>query len=122
MRALKALGLKEVPSPLGGEHYAIETQMEKGMKDPVITRALDKWLSQNNEQGKKSGVVMLPADNPEIAKIINTVPEGKRATLISMAERTAQSSQIHQAQALNMMKEEAVVDGVAILAKVPHLQ
>ena len=101
--------------PLTGEE-TIYDKKGKELSDPTVEKAVNKWMYQNQEQGKETGVVMLGRDNREIQQILANVPEAKRQAVIDKVEGQVRSIQIAQKQTLEKMTDVSVIDAAALIA------
>ena len=101
--------------PVTGE----ETFYDKGAKslsDPMVEKAVNKWMYENQKQGKETGVVMLPSDHVDVQRILSALPEEKRQAVIDKVHGQVMSTQIAQKQTLEKMADVAVIDAAALIA------
>ena len=68
--ALQALGLDE--------QGKFSREQLRTFSDPQVQRAASRWLYQNYQKGKESGITMLGRDDADVRRELTAVPEAKR--------------------------------------------
>ena len=88
----------------------------KQLSDPAVEKAVNKWMWENQKQGKETGVVMLPSDHVDIQRLLAGMPEEKRQAVIDKVKGQVMSTQIAQKQTLEKMTDVATIDAASLIA------
>ena len=88
----------------------------KQLSDPTVEKAVNKWMFENQKQGKETGVVMLPPDHVDVQRILSGLPAEKRQAVIDKVNGQVMSTQIAQKQTLEKMTDVATLDAAALIA------
>lgn len=114
MESQKAFGMDEKGN--------FNKELLKALEDRQITGALSKWIGINNRRGSKKdaegnspGVVAIRADDPEVAKVLQGLPEDKQAMVRELMMRQVISTKTMQQQELGKMREIYAVEGTQFL-------
>lgn len=105
----------------GITHESVQ-RLSKALANPKVEKAVNKWMYENQRQGKDSGVQILPDSTPEVQQALKGLTPAERADVLDIITKQQVSQQMMQAQVVEKMGQIADVNAATLLGRFTGLK
>lgn len=118
---LKVFGI-DVDAPGGKITHEGVQRMSKALGNSRVEKAVNKWMYENQKQGKDTGVQILPDSTPEVHIALKGLTPAERADVLDIVTKQQVSQQMMQAQIVEKMGQIADVNAATLLGRFTGLK